>query len=99
MNIVKEQTGTTLTVTLSGKLDTLTSPDLEKVIDTDLIGVKTLIFDLAKLTYISSAGLRVCLAAHKHMLAAGGSFTILHAEPKIMEVFEITGFTDIMQFA
>lgn len=91
--------GNQMTLALEGKLDTITSPDLEKIIQNDLEEITDLTLDLANLTYISSAGLRVCLAAQKRMTELKGTFTIVNAGPKIMEVFEITGFTDIIKFA
>jgi anti-sigma B factor antagonist len=98
MTIDKKQENDKLTIALTGKLDTLTSPDLEKVIKNDLAGVKDLIFDLSKVNYVSSAGLRVCLASQKHMNSVGGTFAIKGVVPEVMEVFELAGFTDIIKF-
>lgn len=78
-----------------GRLDTTTSPELEKELDASLDGVKELIIDLKKLSYISSAGLRVILKAQKRMNARG-SMKITGVNDTIMEIFEITGFADIL---
>ena len=95
MNIVKTKQENTLTIAPEGRLDTMTAPELEAVLKAELDGVETLIFDLEKLDYISSAGLRVLLSAQKTMNRQG-SMKILHANEIIMEVFEVTGFTDIL---
>lgn len=95
MNIVKTKQENTLTIAPEGRLDTMTAPELEAVLKAELDGVETLIFDLEKLDYISSAGLRVLLSAQK-MMNRQGSMKILHANEIIMEVFEVTGFTDIL---
>ncbi|MBR3018580.1 MAG: STAS domain-containing protein [Clostridia bacterium] len=95
MNIIKKQEGNTLTVTLEGRLDTVTSPQLEDELRTALNGVTELVFDLAGLDYISSAGLRVLLTAQKTMNRQG-KMTICGVKPEIMEIFEVTGFVDIL---
>ncbi len=95
MNIMKTQTGNTLTVALEGRLDTVTAPQLEGELRTAVNGIKELVFDLSKLEYISSAGLRVLLSAQKVMIRQGG-MAIRHVAPEIMEIFEVTGFMDIL---
>lgn len=95
MNIIKKQDGTTLTVALEGRLDTVTSPHLEGELRTAVNGVKELIFDLTGLEYISSAGLRVLLSAQK-VMSRQGKMTIRNVKPEIMEIFEVTGFVDIL---
>ena len=95
MEIIKNLDGSKLTVALSGRLDTTTSPMLEAELKTALDDVNELIFDFAKLDYISSAGLRVLLSTQKTM-AKKGTFVIKNVHPDIMEVFEITGFSDIL---
>ncbi len=95
MNIVKTQEGTTLTVALEGRLDTLTSPQLEGELRTAVNGITELIFDLSDLSYISSAGLRVLLSAQKVMNRQGG-MTIRNVKPEIMDIFDVTGFVDIL---
>lgn len=84
-----------LTVALEGRLDTTTAPQLEAELKTALVGVEALTFDLEKLDYISSAGLRVLLSAQKTMHKQG-SMKITHANEMILEIFEVTGFSDIL---
>ncbi len=95
MNIVKEQNGNTLTIKLEGRLDTNTAPQLEEELKKSLDGVDELVLDFSKLDYISSAGLRVLLSAHKIMSARGG-MKIRNVNEIVQEVFEVTGFTDIL---
>lgn len=84
-----------LTIAPEGRLDTITAPELEAVLKNALDGVEELTFDLEKLEYISSSGLRVLLSAQKTMNRQG-SMKVVHANEIIMEIFEITGFTDIL---
>lgn len=95
LNINKKTDGSKLTVELEGRLDTNTSGDLEAVLQESLGGVTELVLDLEKLEYISSAGLRVLLAAHK-MMAKQGTMKVINVDPTVMEIFEITGFLDIL---
>lgn len=95
MNIIKKQDGTTLTVALEGRPDTVTSPHLEGELRTAVNGVTELIFDLTGLEYISSAGMRVLLSAQK-VMNRQGKMTIRNVKPEIMEIFEVTGFVDIL---
>ena len=95
MTIDKHQDGNTLTLALEGRLDTTTSPDLEKELKAGLDGVDALVMDFSKLDYISSAGLRVLLSAHKTMSKRGG-MKVKNVNEMVMEVFEVTGFTDIL---
>ena len=95
MQINKNQEGAKLTLAPIGRVDTITSPELEAAIILD--GVEELVFDLAQVDYISSAGLRVLLSAQKKM--AGKSMKIANAKPAVKEVFDITGFSDIFTFA
>ena len=95
MTINKEKKGSTLNVELSGRLDTSTSPELQNSISADLEEVNELVIDLEKLEYISSSGLRVLLSAHKKMSSKGG-MTVINVSETVMEVFDITGFSDIM---
>ena len=94
MTIRKEQNGGALDIAPEGRLDTTTAPELEAELK-NLEGVTELKFDLAGLEYISSAGLRVLLSAQKTMNKQG-SMIILNTRPEIMHIFEITGFTDIL---
>ena len=82
-----------LHVTLEGRLDTITAPEFESFLNTNYDGTGTLVIDLAKLAYISSAGLRVLLAAQKK---TKGSMKLINVCELILEVFEITGFADIL---
>ena len=95
MIINKKKEGSTLTVSLEGKLDTTTSPELQKELDESLGGVKKLIFDLGSLEYISSSGLRVLLSAQKIMNNAG-EMIVRNVPEDIMEIFEATGFSDFL---
>ncbi len=95
MNIIKMQEGNELTVALEGRLDTVTAPQLEGELRTAVNGITELVFDLSDLDYISSAGLRVLLSAQK-VMNRQGSMTIRNVKPEIMDVFEITGFVDIL---
>ena len=95
MTIQKTLTGTSLTVAPEGRLDTITSPQLESELRTDMNAVTNLVFDLANLTYISSAGLRVILSAQKAMNKKG-TMVLRNVRPEIMEIFEITGFSSIL---
>ena len=95
MTIEKKINGEELTLIVSGRLDTQTAPELENEIDASLAGVKELIFDMTSLDYISSAGLRVILKAQKTMNAQG-AMKLTGVNDSIMEVFDITGFLDIL---
>ena len=95
MTINKQQNGSVLTIAVQGRLDTTTAPDLEKEIKSSLDGVTELIMDFEKLDYISSAGLRVLLSAQKAMNKQG-SMKVTHPNEMIMEIFEVTGFSDIL---
>ena len=80
---------------LEGRLDTVTAPELEKALKGSLDGVTSLILDFGKLEYISSAGLRVLLAAQK-LMAKQGSMKLTGVNETIMEIFDVTGFSDIL---
>lgn len=95
MTINKNLEGSKLTVALEGRLDTSTAPELEAALETALEGVTELVFDFAGLEYISSAGLRVLLATQKRMNAQG-TMVIKGVNDTIAEVFDITGFADIL---
>ena len=95
MEISKTVEGSKLVLAPKGRVDTLTAPELEAAVQLD--GVEELVFDLAAVDYISSAGLRVLLASQKKM--AGKSMIICNACPAVKEVFDITGFSDIFTFA
>ena len=95
MTITKTTEGNALTVSLEGRLDTVTSPELEKELAGALEGVEALTFDFEQLKYISSAGLRVLLSAQKIMSRKGG-MTLRNVGADIMEIFEVTGFSEIL---
>ena len=95
MQIVKTQQDATLTLALEGRLYTLTSSQLDAEIQGKLDGITSLVFDFAKLAYISSAGLRILLAAQK-VMNKQGSMVIKNAGPEIREIFDVTGFSDIL---
>ena len=95
MTIKKTLNGKDLTIALEGRLDTMTAPELEKELQSSLDGVDTLTMDFSGLDYISSAGLRVLLSAHKRLSGAGG-MKITHENEIVSEVFDVTGFSDIL---
>ena len=95
MTIQQKKNEKALTVALEGRLDTMTAPELEAALKTALEGVEELTFDFEKLDYISSAGLRVLLAAQKTMNRQG-TMKVKHANEIILEIFEVTGFSDIL---
>ena len=85
-----------LDVSIEGRLDAVTSPELEEKLMPALDGIKTLVFDLAKLSVISSAGLRVLLSALKVMDSSGGTLTIKNASEDVRKVFRLTGFLEVL---
>ena len=95
MTIEKNLNGTELTVTIVGRLDTTTAPDLEASLKESFEGVTKLILDFAELEYLSSAGLRVILAAQK-VMNKQGEMIIKNVNETINEIFEVTGFIDIL---
>jgi anti-sigma B factor antagonist len=97
MTINKTQDGSRLEIAIEGRLDTMTAPSLEEEIKNSLEGIKELIFDFKDLAYVSSAGLRVLLSAQKTMNKQG-TMTIRNANEEVMEIFEVTGFVDILTF-
>ena len=94
MTIRREQTGSDLLIQVEGRLDTTTAPQLEKELE-NLEGVTALVLELAALEYIASAGLRVLLTTQKRMNRQG-TLTLRHVNETVMEVLEITGFSDIL---
>ena len=95
MTIEKKINAESATLIVSGRLDTQTAPELENELDSVLSGLKELTFDFANLEYVSSAGLRVILKAQKAMNTQG-SMKLTGVNDSIMEVFDITGFLDIL---
>ena len=96
MEISKTREGNKMTIALDGRLDTITAQQLEKELRTSIDGVTDLVFDLEKLSYITSAGLRVLSVAQK-VMNRQGHLSIIHSQPDVMEVFEVTGLTDVME--
>ena len=90
-----EKNGTTLFITVEGRLDTMSSPELEEQLEPELEGIENLEIDLENLVYISSAGLRVLLSLLKEM-ESRGEFKIKNVRPEVMDVLEVTGFIDIL---
>ena len=95
LNITKTNENNALTFALAGRLDTTTAPQLEGELRAAVKGIEELAFDLSQLDYISSAGLRVLLSAQK-VMNRQGKMVIRNTKPEIMEVFDVTGFTDIL---
>ena len=95
MTIEKKINGEAVTLIVSGRLDTQTAPELENELDSVLPGIKELTFDMTGLEYVSSAGLRVILKAQK-IMNTKGSMKLTGVNDSIMEVFDITGFLDIL---
>ena len=93
MNIIVELLNTTAQLKVEGRLDTITAPDLDKRISE--LDAKEIVLDLENLEYISSAGLRVLLAAHKKFVKLNG-MKVTNVKPEVMEIFEMTGFADIL---
>lgn len=97
MTIDKKLENTKLTLTLSGRLDTNTSPDLEAALKLD--GVEELVFDFAGVEYIASSGLRVLLSAQKAMSAKSGKMLVVHPNEMVRGVFEVTGLDAVFEIA
>ena len=95
MTIEIQRNADKTTVKLAGRLDTTTAPALDKTINEDIAGTKNLVLDVKELEYISSAGLRVLLGAQKKMQKIG-SMKVTNVREEVMEVFEMTGFADIL---
>ena len=95
MTITKQMNGNELTVAVAGRLDTTTAPELESELKGSMDGADELVLDFSGLDYISSAGLRVLLSAHKAMSKKGG-MKVTHVNEMVSEVFDVTGFSDIL---
>lgn len=95
MNITKTTQGSALTVRIEGRIDTTTAPQLESELKSGVSGVSELYLDFAGVEYISSAGLRVLLSAQK-VMNRQGKMVISHVNEAVMDVFEVTGFVDIL---
>ena len=92
MAINKNETNDSITIALSGRLDKLSSPELEKAMKEEVAKKKNIIFDLKDLTYISSAGLRVLLATEKENKVNEKNTTIINVNSDVMDIFVVTGF-------
>ncbi|MBE6827894.1 MAG: STAS domain-containing protein [Ruminococcaceae bacterium] len=95
MNFSSKKEGNTLTVSVSGRIDTNSAPELEKHITDNLDGITELILDLKDITYTSSAGLRVFLKAQK-LMNKQGVMTLKNVREEVMDIFELTGFSGIL---
>ena len=95
MTITRNMNGTNLEISVEGRLDTMTAPELEGELKKCMGDAESLTLDFSRLDYISSAGLRVLLSAHKEMSAKGG-MKVTHVNEIVSEVFEVTGFADIL---
>ncbi|MBR4964965.1 MAG: STAS domain-containing protein [Lachnospiraceae bacterium] len=95
MNIAIQKNTEEITIKIIGRLDTTTSPDFNKIINEDIADTDNLVLDFEKLDYISSAGLRVLLYAQKKMQKLG-TMKLINVCEDVMEVFEMTGFSDIL---
>ena len=96
MTIDIKKNGQEVTLAIAGRLDTLTAPALDKVVNDEADGASGIIMDMKELEYISSAGLRVLLGAHKKMQKAG-FLRLTNVGESVMEVLEMTGFSDILE--
>ncbi len=95
MQINQNQSAERLTITIAGRIDTITAPSLEAIINSMDAGVKDLVLDMKGVEYISSAGLRVLLVAQKKM-GKIGTLTLTDVCDAVMDIFEMTGFSDIL---
>ncbi len=95
LDIVKERSGAELTVLLSGRLDTETAPELQAVLEKEYVDTEHLVLDFEKLAYMSSAGLRVLMGAQKIMTHRGG-MVVKNVNELVREVFDVTGFADVL---
>jgi len=95
MNIIKNKEADVLNIKVEGRLDTVTSPELEASLGEESLGTKV-VFDMSDLEYISSAGLRVLLSAQKKAIAEGGEMIVKGCQEAVLDVFDVTGFADIL---
>ena len=97
MNLKKNSNGSKLTITVSGRVDTSTAPELQEYVNSSLDGVSELVFDFKEVNYVSSAGLRVLLSLHKLMMPKGG-MKLINVNEEVCDVFEVTGFDEILTY-
>jgi anti-sigma B factor antagonist len=98
MTVEAKKTGSELILILAGRLDTTTSPALEQEIETSIDGITSLRLDFTNLQYVSSAGLRVLMSANK-LMSEQGEMDICGVSDEVMEIFEITGFSDVLKIS
>ncbi len=98
MNFEKNDDGTVLKLTLDKKLSAVSAEQLEKYLEKELVGVKDFTIDMAKLLYVSSAGLRVLLKAQKYV-SQHGTMKVINAVPEVMKIFTTTGFDEILNIS
>jgi anti-anti-sigma factor len=97
MDIQKTQNGDKITLALSGKLDAIAAPQLEEALTHEFDAAKEVVLDFAGITYVSSAGLRALLKGEKAARAKSGSQTLINVSDEVMNVFDMTGFTDVLK--
>ena len=97
MNLKRKAVNSTLTVTVNGRIDTATAPDFEKGVKPYLDGVTELILDFKDVNYVSSAGLRALLSLQKQMMKQG-EMKLINVNDEVCDVFEVTGFDEILTF-
>ena len=96
MTINKTETGDKIIFEIEGRVDTTTSSELQSTLAPEVTNTDDMVLDCKKLIYISSAGLRVLLSVHKSMIKKGGKFSLTNVSEDILEIFEITGFSNIL---
>jgi anti-anti-sigma factor len=96
MTITKNQTGGKLVISLEGRLDTTTAPELQEQLIPEFDRTKHIELDFKQLVYVSSAGLRVLLLGEKTAKAKGGAMSLVNVSPEIQEIFEMTGFSEVL---
>lgn len=97
MTVSTDKDGTTITVSIVGRLDTMTAPALEEKLNSDVTNeIKEVVFDLGKMEYMSSAGIRVIMGMDNAMQELGGHVKLIHVEPEVLEILEITGLVDLL---
>ena len=98
MNIKKNKDGSTLNVTVSGRIDTVTAPEFDQFVNDNLGGVTSLVLDFKDVNYVSSAGLRALLSLQKKMNASKGEMKLVNVCEAVHDVFEVTGFDEILTY-
>ncbi len=97
MNIKKKKEGSTLNIIISGRIDTVTAPEVDSFVNQNLDGVESLILDFKEVNYVSSAGLRVLLSLQKKMMVKG-EMKLVNVNDAVNDVFEVTGFDEILTY-